>query len=109
MYKMNDKFNCIENHLIHSDDELLKLLENYFENYLNNDTTHVLLYDYILQIKYFNKELINGNKIYNIIKTQKEKYYTNLKTTIRLEIKKNIFTMVKLIDYINEIKIKTDS
>lgn len=105
---MNDKFNCIENHLIHSDDELLQLLENYFENYLNNDTTHVLLYDYILQIKYFNKELINSDKIYNIIKTQKEKYYTNLKTTIRLEIKKNIFTMVKLIDYINEIKIKTD-
>jgi hypothetical protein len=86
-----DKFNCIDNN-IRDDKIILDTLENYFENYFQNNNK-VLLYDYILQILNFNPSIIHSDELHKIIINQMKEYISSVRNNMRVSIKKNLFNL----------------
>ena len=91
MAKLIDKFNCI-NATKRDDNLILDNLENYFENYLQNNNK-VILYEYMTQVLYFNPKIINSPQLNKIIFNQLESYIVSVRNNMRTSIKKNLFNM----------------
>jgi hypothetical protein len=91
MAKLIDKFNCI-NATKRDDNLILDNLENYFENYLQNNNK-VILYEYMTQVLYFNPKIINSPQLNKIIFNQLESYIVSVRNNMRTSIKKNLFNL----------------
>jgi hypothetical protein len=91
MATLIDKFNCISNNK-RDTKILLDILDNYFENYFQNNNK-VLLYEYFSQINHSNPEIINSDKLYKIIYNQLENYIIVVRNNMRISIKKDLFNL----------------
>ena len=96
-----DKFNILEdNTKVLSNDNLLSMIDNYFENLLNTEEK-VIHPDFIYQIFWFNKNLDCSSLLLKHL----ENFLKQRKITVRNNIKKGIFeidTLIKLIRNYNE-------
>jgi hypothetical protein len=91
MTTMIDKFNCITDNKRYTK-TLLDILDNYFENYFQNNNK-VLLYEYFSQINHYNSEIINSDELYKIIYNQLENYIIVIRNNMRISIKKDLFNL----------------
>lgn len=91
MTTLIDKFNCINNNK-RDTKTLLDVLDNYFENYFQNNNK-VLLYEYFNQINHSNPEIINSDELYKIIYNQLENYIIVVRNNMRISIKKDLFKL----------------
>jgi len=91
MTQLIDKFNCIDMNK-RDDKTILENLENYFENYFQNNNK-VLLYDYMLQAINFNSDIIYSENLSKIIYNQMGEYISFVRNNMRASIKKNLFNL----------------
>jgi hypothetical protein len=86
---IKDKFNCIDPI---ADQDIMGVIENYLENYLYTGN-RIILYNYILQIKYLDSFKLRDEKLALLVKEKIHNYLLSIRNNMRCSIKKDLFNL----------------
>lgn len=104
--QLYDKFNIIENHLQDTTEPaIFSKIDNYFENILKTDN-NILIANYIRLMTWFNKNKID--KYIAIFELHLKNYLIQIRNTMRISIKRDVFELLTLNNFINKFKSKVE-